>query len=57
MLALWRSERRADALGVYQLARETLTRELGLEPGRRLRELQQAILGAWDEVETKSLAV
>jgi DNA-binding SARP family transcriptional activator len=44
MQALYRSERRADALGTYALARRTLQEELGLEPGRALRELQQSIL-------------
>jgi DNA-binding SARP family transcriptional activator len=46
MLALYRSERRADALQVYQSARRTLRDELGLEPGRVLREVHQAILSA-----------
>ncbi|POM23842.1 Regulatory protein AfsR [Actinomadura rubteroloni] len=49
MLALYRCDRRADALGVYQTARETLNRELGLDPGRGLREMQRSILAA-DEV-------
>jgi len=44
MLALSRSERQADALRVYQQARNTLNEELGLEPCRALRELQRAIL-------------
>jgi DNA-binding SARP family transcriptional activator len=44
MYALYRSERRADALNVYRLARQTLQAELGLEPGRALRDLQQNIL-------------
>ncbi|MFF4116813.1 AfsR/SARP family transcriptional regulator [Streptomyces sp. NPDC001714] len=44
MLALYRSERRADALQVYRSARTVLHRELGLEPGRGLRELHQGIL-------------
>ena len=44
MLALYRCDRRADALQVYQEARETLTRELGLEPCRSLRELHRSIL-------------
>lgn len=46
MVALYRSERQADALIVYQSARRTLQDELGLEPGRALREVQQAILSA-----------
>ncbi|HLG09700.1 MAG TPA: BTAD domain-containing putative transcriptional regulator [Gaiellaceae bacterium] len=44
MLALYRTGRQADALDVYQDARSTLVEELGLEPGRQLRELEQAIL-------------
>jgi SARP family transcriptional regulator, regulator of embCAB operon len=44
MLALYRSERQADALKVYQSVRKTLHDELGLEPGRPLQDLQQAIL-------------
>jgi DNA-binding SARP family transcriptional activator len=46
MLALYRSDRRADALRVYQAARTMLREELGLEPCRALRDLQQAILTA-----------
>jgi SARP family transcriptional regulator, regulator of embCAB operon len=49
MLALYRSERRADALAVYQDARATLQQELGLEPGRGLREVQQSILYSNDD--------
>ncbi len=44
MLALYRSHRQAEALQVYQDARQLLTLELGIEPDRSLRELQQAIL-------------
>ena len=44
MLALYRSERQAEALQVYQTARKLLQEELGLEPCRALRELQQDIL-------------
>jgi len=44
MLALYRADRQADALEVYQDARRALNEELGLEPGPALRELQQAIL-------------
>ncbi len=44
MLALYRSERQADALQAYQEARIKLVEELGIEPGERLRELERAIL-------------
>ena len=44
MLALYRSDRQADALQAYQDARRTLVEELGIEPSERLRELEQAIL-------------
>jgi DNA-binding SARP family transcriptional activator len=44
MLALYRSGRQAEALGAYADARRTLVEELGIEPGRELRELHQAIL-------------
>lgn len=51
MLALYRSERQADALHVYQRVRKILHDELGLEPCRALRELQRAILVGNDELE------
>jgi predicted ATPase/DNA-binding SARP family transcriptional activator len=44
MLALYRSGRQAEALDVYQLGRAAEVAELGIEPGRALRDLQQAIL-------------
>ncbi|MEV6766743.1 BTAD domain-containing putative transcriptional regulator [Streptomyces sp. NPDC051105] len=44
MLALYRSGRQVDALEFYGRVRTTLTEEFGLEPGRDLQELQQAIL-------------
>ena len=44
MLALYRSGRQAEALEAYQQARATLVDELGIEPGRQLRELHQQIL-------------
>ena len=44
MLALYRSGRQAEALETYQAARRELVDELGIEPGRPLRELHQAIL-------------
>jgi DNA-binding SARP family transcriptional activator len=44
MLCLYRSGRQAEALEVYQGARRALVEELGIEPGRELRELHQEIL-------------
>jgi DNA-binding SARP family transcriptional activator/streptogramin lyase len=44
MLALYRSGRQSEALEAYQQARRLLLRELGLEPGRALQELEAAIL-------------
>ncbi|MFI6157934.1 BTAD domain-containing putative transcriptional regulator [Kitasatospora sp. NPDC051170] len=44
MRALCSSDRRGDALRVYRTAWEVLDRELGLEPGPKLRELQRAVL-------------
>ncbi len=44
MLALYRCGRQADALAVYDKVRSTLVEDLGLEPGRSLRDLQHAIL-------------
>lgn len=46
MLALYLADRRADALNVYQSARDVLRRELGLEPCRALQEMQHSILNA-----------
>ncbi len=44
MLALYRSGRQADALGVYRRLRSFLRRELAVEPGPPLRDLEAAIL-------------
>jgi DNA-binding SARP family transcriptional activator/pimeloyl-ACP methyl ester carboxylesterase len=44
MLALYRSGRQAEALRAYQQARRTLADELGLEPSRELKQLEQAML-------------
>ena len=44
MLALYRSGRQADALAVYRDGRRLLVDELGIEPSRKLQELERAIL-------------
>ena len=44
MLALYRSDRQADALATFQDGRDYLIEELGLEPSGMLRELQRSIL-------------
>jgi DNA-binding SARP family transcriptional activator/tetratricopeptide (TPR) repeat protein len=44
MLALCLSGRQAEALAAYQRARDVLVAELGVEPGRDLRDLHQQIL-------------
>ena len=44
MLALYRSDRQADALDAYQRARRELADGLGLEPSESLKRLEAAIL-------------
>jgi DNA-binding SARP family transcriptional activator len=44
MLALYRAGRQAEALEVYQAGRRALVDEIGIDPGRQLRELHLAIL-------------
>jgi DNA-binding SARP family transcriptional activator len=44
MLALYRCGRQAEALDVYQQARQMLVGQLAIEPSAELRELEQAIL-------------
>jgi YVTN family beta-propeller protein len=44
MLALYRTGRQVEALAAYQELRRARVEELGLEPGRALQELEQAIL-------------
>ncbi len=54
MVALHRSGRRAEALGVYQEGRRILRDELGLDPRITMRQLQTAILR--DEADEAPLA-
>jgi DNA-binding SARP family transcriptional activator len=49
MIALYRSNRQADALLVFQKAWRLLSEELGLAPCRELQTLQSAILAADDD--------
>ena len=51
MLALYRSGRQAEALEAYRQARQVLVEQLGIEPGRELRELHDAILQQDPELE------
>jgi DNA-binding SARP family transcriptional activator/tetratricopeptide (TPR) repeat protein len=46
MLGLYRCGRQAEALEAYQRTRRLLVDELGVEPGRELRDLQAGILAA-----------
>jgi DNA-binding SARP family transcriptional activator/ABC-type branched-subunit amino acid transport system substrate-binding protein/DNA-binding beta-propeller fold protein YncE len=44
MLALYRADRQAEALSVYQAGRRALAEDLGLEPSQGLRRLERQIL-------------
>lgn len=46
MLSLYRCDRTAEALQVYQDTRRSMVDELGIEPGDRLHRLQRAVLTA-----------
>ncbi len=51
MLALYRCGRQAEALDAYQAARRTLVDQLGIDPGRELRDLHQRILNQAADLE------
>jgi peptide/nickel transport system substrate-binding protein len=44
IVALYRCGRQAEALAAYQTTRRLLDGQLGIEPGRELQELEQAVL-------------
>jgi len=44
MMAFHRAGRQAEALAVYRRTRDVLVEELGVEPGRHIRQLHQRIL-------------
>lgn len=46
MVALYRAGRRTDALNAFHRLRTTLLEDVGLEPSRRIHQLQRAILTA-----------
>jgi YVTN family beta-propeller protein len=56
MLALYRSGRQAEALNAYQDVRSELIKELGIEPGHAVRQLEQAILRQDPKLDAKPLA-
>lgn len=56
MLAYYRSGQQAAALEAYREARATLAGELGVEPGPELREMQQKILTAHQDLDLAAAA-
>jgi len=57
MLALYRSQRRGEALAVYQDARRVLLDELGADPAEQLRDLHRRILSGEPESEPEPAPV
>ncbi len=51
MLALYRSGRRADALATYRVVQAQIADELGLDPGPRLRRLEELVLAESPELD------
>ncbi|MEU1878224.1 BTAD domain-containing putative transcriptional regulator [Streptosporangium sp. NPDC020072] len=56
-LALYRADRQADALGALRRARRRLAEDLGIDPGPRLRRLEEAVLGHAPELEAPAPTV
>ncbi|MEU5401628.1 BTAD domain-containing putative transcriptional regulator [Streptomyces sp. NPDC005963] len=56
MLAMFRSGRQSEALGLYQRTRVLLVEQLGAEPSSDLCEVQQHILSAHDRPRTPAAA-
>jgi DNA-binding SARP family transcriptional activator/tetratricopeptide (TPR) repeat protein len=56
MISLYRSGRQAEALEAYQAARAALVEELGIQPSKSLRELEQAILRQDPALELSSVS-
>ncbi len=54
MLALYRSDRQAEALRAYQDLRRVLGEELGIEPSRELASLEEAMLLQRPELEWRA---
>jgi DNA-binding SARP family transcriptional activator len=57
MLALYRTGRQADALGVYRKLRAALADNLGIDPNQRVRDLEIAILRQDPALDQSALAV
>jgi DNA-binding SARP family transcriptional activator len=55
MLALYRAERQAEALSVYQSVWRVLDRELGVAPCRSLQQIHSDILNACDRLEPQPI--
>lgn len=56
MLALHRAGRQAEALQVYRESRRTLGEELGIEPGRLLQRVHEAVLRGDERLATVATA-